>query len=67
VEVDLMNELIEVVLVARTKVDECLNCLVRVCGDLLSLASLDGLDRIIDEYREICDAVVDVRGLVDAD
>jgi len=62
-----MDKLVEVVLVACTKVDKRLDCLVRVCGDLLSLASFDGLDCVIDEYREICDAVVDVRGLVDAD
>jgi hypothetical protein len=67
VEVDLMDELVEVILVARAKIDERLDCLVRVCGDLLPLASLDGLDCVIDEHGEICDTVVDVRGLVDSD
>lgn len=67
VDVDLVNELIEVVLVARAEVDECLDGLVGVCGDLLSLAGFNGLNRVINEHGEICDAVVDVCGFVDTD
>lgn len=66
-DVDLVDELVEVVLVARTKVDERLYRLVGICRDLLSLAGLDGLDRVIDKNSEIRDAVVDVCRLVDAD
>lgn len=66
-EVDLVDELVEVVFVASTQVDERLDCLVGVGGDLLSLACLDGLDCVIDKYSKVCDAVVDVGRLVDAD
>lgn len=67
VVVNLVDELVEIVLVACAEVDECLNSLVGICRNLLSLAGFDGLDRVIDEYSEICDAVVNVCGLVNAD
>lgn len=66
VNVDLMNELVEVVLMACAEVDEGLYCLVGICRDLLSLAGFDSLDSVIDKHGEVCNAVVDVRGLVDA-
>jgi hypothetical protein len=67
VVVYLVDELVEIVLVACAEVDERLDCLVGICRDLLSLAGFDGLDCVIDEYSEICDAVVDVCRFVDSD
>lgn len=63
--VNLVNEFVEVILVTCAEIDEGLNCLVGICRDLLSLASLDSLDCVVDKYGEICNAVVDVRRLVD--
>ena len=62
----LVDELVEVIFVSCAQVDEGLHCLVGICGNFLTLASLDCLDGIIDEHREICDAVVDIGRLVDA-
>lgn len=41
--VDFVHELVEVVLVALAEVDESLDCLVRICGDVLLAAFLDNL------------------------
>jgi hypothetical protein len=63
----LVDELVEVVLVARAQVDEGLDRLVGVGGHVLALAGLDGSDRVVDEEGEVGDGVVDVCGFVDAD
>jgi hypothetical protein len=44
-----MYELVEVVFVTGAQVDEGLYCLVRVCGDLLSLTGFDCLDGVVGE------------------
>ena len=67
VDVDLVDELVEVVLVARTEVDEGLHGLVRVGGDVLPLAALDHANGVVGKLREIGYAAVDVGGFVDAD
>lgn len=59
-----MDKFVEVVLVASAEVDEGLDGLVGVRGNVLSLASLDDLDCIVDEERKVCDAVIDVRRFV---
>jgi hypothetical protein len=38
-----MNKLIEIMLMALAEVDEGLNCLVRICGDVLLLTFFDDL------------------------
>ena len=76
--VDFVDEFIEVVLVSLAEVDEGLDCLVGVGGDVLLTAFVDDLvllvgvgvggrtylDHVVDEDREVGDAVVDVRRLV---
>ena len=44
-----VDEFVEVVLVTGTEVNEGLNRLVRVRGDILSLASFDDLDCVVYE------------------
>jgi hypothetical protein len=43
VEMNFMNKFIEVMLMALAEVDEGLNCLVRICGDVLLLTLFDDL------------------------
>lgn len=62
-----VDKLVEVVLVARAEVDKGLYRLIRVGRDFLSLASLDRLDGIVYEQGEVCDAVIYVGRLVNAD
>ena len=66
-DVDLVHEFVEIVLVARTEVDEGLDGLVRVGGDVLPLAALDDAEGVVGELGEIGHAAVDVGGFVYAD
>ena len=65
-DVDLVDEFVEVVFVAGAKVDEGLDGLVRVGGDVLALGALDGDEHVVGEGGEVGHAVVDVGGFVDA-
>lgn len=65
-DVDFVDEFIEVVFVAGAEVDEGLDRLVGVGGDVLALGALDGDEHVIGEGGEVGDAVVDVGGFVDA-
>lgn len=65
-DMNLVHELVEIVFVTGAEVDESLDSLVRICGDLLTLAGFDSLDRVVNEYGEVCDAVVDICRLVHA-
>ena len=62
-----MNELVEIVLVAGAKIDERLDGLIRVSGDVLALGGSEDREHVIKERGEVGDGVVDVGGLVDAD
>lgn len=59
-----MDELIEVILVACTQVDEGLDSLIRIRGYLLSLTCFNCFDNVIHEHGKVGDAVVYVRRLV---
>jgi len=62
----LVDKLVEVVFVSGAKVDEGLDCLVGVGGNILSLACFDDTDHVVKECSEICDAIVDICRLVDS-
>jgi hypothetical protein len=64
VKVDFVDELVKVVLVTRTEINERLDGLVGICRDFLPLTGFDSLDGVVDEHGEIGDAVVDVRRLI---
>ena len=66
VDVDFVDELIEVVLVALAEVDEGLDGLVGVGGDVLALGFFHDGEHVVGENGEVGDAVVDVGGFVDA-
>jgi hypothetical protein len=66
VEMHLVDKLIEVVFMTGTQVDKGLDSLVRVCRDILALASFDCADGIVNEHGEVGDAVEDVGGFIDA-
>ena len=67
VDVDFVDEFVEVVLMAGAEVDEGLDRLVWVCGDVLALHLVKDAKHIVDEGGEVGDAVVDIGGFVDAD
>lgn len=62
-----VDEFVEVVFVTGAEVDERLDGLVGVCGDILALRALDDSEHVIGEDGKICDAVVDIRGFIDTD
>lgn len=62
-----MDELVEVMLVAGAEVDEGLDGLVWVRGDVLALGTFDNGDHIVNEVGEVGDGIVDVCGFVDTD
>ena len=66
-DVDFVYEFVEVVFVAGAEVDEGLDSLVGISGDVLPLGALDRAEHVTGEGRKVCDAVVDVGGFVDAD
>ena len=66
-DVDFVDKFIEVVLVAGAQVDEGLNSLVRVGGDVLALEGGEDGEGVVCEGGEVGDGVVDVGGFVDAD
>ena len=66
-DVDFVDKFVEVVLVAGAEVDEGLNGLVRVGGDVLALEGGEDGKGVVCEGGEVGDGVVDVGGFVDAD
>lgn len=62
-----MDEFVEALLVAGAEVDESLDGLVGVCGDVLGAGALDYGDGVVGEVGKVGDAVVYVGGFVDAD
>ena len=66
-DVNLVNKLVQVILMACAEIDEGLNGLIRIGGKVLTLCGLDDGDRIGDKVGEIGDAIVDACGFVDAD
>ena len=66
-DVHFVHEFVEVVLVASAEVDEGLDGLVGVGGDVLTLSGGEDGEHVLGEGGEVGDGVVDVGGLVDAD
>ena len=67
VNVYFVHEFVEVVLVPCAEVDERLNGLIGIGGDILTLGFFDNDEHIVCKVREVRDAVVDIGGLVHAD
>ena len=65
-DMDFMDEFVEVILVAGAEVDEGLDGLVGVGGDVLALGGLEHAEHVVCEVGEVGDGGVDVGGLVDA-
>ena len=64
---DLVDEFVEIMFMASAEIDEGLDCLIGVSGDVLSLGSFDDCEHVVGEGGEVGDAAVDVGGFVDAD
>ncbi len=64
---DLMYKFVEIILVAATKVNEGLNSLVWVGGNVLALSSRKNRKHIIKEGGKIGDRVVDIGRFVNPD
>jgi hypothetical protein len=60
VDVDFVDEFVEIVFVAGTEVDEGLDSLVGIGGDILALGSVYNGDGIVGEGGEVGDAAIDV-------
>lgn len=67
VDVNLVDELVEVVLVAGAEVDKGLDCLVRVRRDVLALGGCEDGEGVVCEGGEVGDGIVYIGGFVDAD
>lgn len=67
VDMHFVHEFVEIVFVAGAEVDEGLDGLVWVGGDVLMLRSLDDVEHVIGKGGEVGDAVVNVGGFVHAD
>lgn len=65
--VHLVNELVEVILVAGAQIYEGLHGLIGVCRNFLPLTSFDGFDGVIGEHGEVGNTVVNVCGFVYTD
>ena len=59
-DVHLMHELVEVVLVPAAQVDEGLDGLVGIGGDVLALAGFEDAEHVVGEVGEVGDGGVDV-------
>ena len=64
-DVDLVDEFVEVLLVAAAEVDEALDRLIGVGGDVLALRGVEDAEGVVGEGGEVGDGVVDVGGFVD--
>lgn len=67
VHVNFVNEFVEVIFVAGTEVDEGLDGLIWVGGDVLALGGFDDFYGVVGELGEVGDGAIDVCGFVDAD
>lgn len=62
-----MHKLVEVVLMSSAKVDEGLNGLIGICGDILALCKVEDTEHVVSKCGEVGDRIVDVGRFVDAD
>ena len=67
VDMDLVDEFVKVVFVTGAEIDERLDGLVGVGGDVLALGTIDDGEHVISEGGEVRDAAIDICGFVDAD
>ena len=67
VDMDLVDELVEIVLVSCAQVDERLDGLIGVGGDVLALGGGEDGEHVVGKEGEIGHGAVDIGGLVDAD
>ena len=66
-DVYFVNEFVEVILMASAEIDEGLDGLVWIGGDVLTLSGSEDRERVVGEGSEVGDGVVDIGGFVDAD
>ena len=66
-DVDFVDKLVEVVLVAGAEIDKGLNGLVRVGRDVLALEGGEDGEGVVCEGGKVGDGVVDVGGFINAD
>lgn len=67
VDVDFVNELVKIILMASAEIDEGLDCLVWIRRDVLTLSGSEDGEHIIGEGSEVGDGTIDIGGFVDAD
>lgn len=66
-DVHFVYEFVEIILMARTKINEGLNRLVWVRRDVLTLSGGEDGEHVVGEGSEVGDGAVDIGGFVDAD
>ena len=64
---DFVDEFVEIILMSCAQVNERLDGLVGVGGDVLALREVEDVEHVVCERSEVGDGIVDVCGFVDAD
>lgn len=65
-DVHFVYEFVEIVLMASTKINEGLNCLIWIRRDVLTLSRGEDREHVVGEGSEVGDGAVDIGGFVDA-
>lgn len=66
-EMNLVNESVEAFLMACTKINEGLDCLIGVSRYVLALGALEHAEHVVGEGGEVSDTIVHICGFVDTD
>ncbi len=66
-DVYLVDEFVEIILMASAEIDEGLDGLVWISGDVLTLSGGEDGEHIVGKGSEVGDGAVDIGGFVDAD
>lgn len=66
-DVHFVDEFVEIILMASTKIDEGLDCLVWIGGDVLTLSGSKDGEHVVGEGSKVGDGAVNIGRFVDAD
>lgn len=66
-DVDFVDEFVEIVLMSSAEVNEGLDCLIWIGGNVLPLSGGEDGEHVVGKGSEVGNGVVDIGGFVDAD
>lgn len=67
VNVHFVDEFVEIVLMPSAEVDEGLNCLIGIGGNVLTLSGGEDGEHVVGEGSEVGNRIIDIGGFVDTD